>query len=176
MTHTAKNISVADFTAYLKSAGWKKDPTSFIFLLFASDDTQEVIVIPAHKCYEDFDYYLNSGIDILARTEQRGRQEIIEDIVGAEARNNPLQGIRPADAKAYLESIGWVQDTTEENPNLMIFTAKDESQSVAVSAKEHFIDFYPILENTVEKLEKWTGTPRQEIIDGIRAAGARSKG
>lgn len=68
----------------------------------------------------------------------------------------------------YLQLNGWTRNYDFANHNMMVYTSRNNSpKTIAIPASEEFDDFYSIVSNVIELLQKKENRPANEIIKDI---------
>ncbi|MFR3482073.1 MAG: hypothetical protein ACLTXL_00315 [Clostridia bacterium] len=76
--------------------------------------------------------------------------------------------ITAASIDRYLQLNGWIRNYDFANRNMMVYTDKNNHQkTLAIPASEEFDDFYSILSNAIELLQKKENRPANEIVKDI---------
>lgn len=76
--------------------------------------------------------------------------------------------ITAASIDRYLQLNGWIRNYNFANRNMMVYTGKNNRQkTLAIPASEELDDFYSILSNVIELLQKKENRPANEIVKDI---------
>lgn len=79
-----------------------------------------------------------------------------------------IYDITAASIDRYLQLNGWVRDYGFANPFMMVYSGKNNfPKNIAIPASEELDDFYPILSNVIDLLERNENRPSNEIIKDI---------
>ena len=76
--------------------------------------------------------------------------------------------ITAASIDRYLQLSGWTRDLNFANHNMMVYSnAYSHPKTLAIPANEDYEDFFVILRNAIDVLEKFEGRPANEIIKDV---------
>ncbi|HCJ59627.1 MAG TPA: hypothetical protein DHV95_02680 [Faecalibacterium sp.] len=79
-----------------------------------------------------------------------------------------IYNITAASMDRYLQLNGWTRNYDFANHNMMVYTSRNNSpKTIAIPASEEFDDFYSIVSNVIELLQKKENRPANEIIKDI---------
>ena len=79
-----------------------------------------------------------------------------------------IYNITAASMDRYLQLNGWTRNYDFANQNMMVYTSRNNSpKTIAIPASEEFDDFYSIVSNVIELLQKKENRPANEIIKDI---------
>lgn len=79
-----------------------------------------------------------------------------------------IYNITAASMDRYLQLNGWTRNYDFANRNMMVYTGRNNSpKTIAIPASEEFDDFYSIVSNVIELLQKKEKRPANEIIKDI---------
>ena len=79
-----------------------------------------------------------------------------------------IYNITAASMDRYLQLNGWTRNYDFANRNMMVYTSRNNSpKTIAIPASEEFDDFYSIVSNVIELLQKKEKRPANEIIKDI---------
>lgn len=79
-----------------------------------------------------------------------------------------IYNITAASMDRYLQLNGWTRNYDFANRNMMVYTSRNNSpKTIAIPASEEFDDFYSIVSNVIELLQKKENRPANEIIKDI---------
>ena len=79
-----------------------------------------------------------------------------------------IYNITAASIDRYLQLNGWTRNYDFANHYMMVYTSRNNSpKTIAIPASEEFDDFYSIVNNVIELLQKKEDRPANEIIKDI---------